>query len=557
MANVNDPVVEKISFNKNGLRLLDERNEQLLLDYPTVYIIYAENKDSYSVYVGETNNIKQRTREHFQEMRYAKRSKMFVVGHEHFNKSLTLDIENKLMLYMTGSKAVKNLSNKRANPQYKYFPVEEMNAIFSKIWRQLHRENNQLFPVEKVIEENALFKASPFHKLTEEQMNAEITILDHIKQALNEEKENQLILVEGSAGSGKTVLLSSLFYLLSGQDEEFKGKSAYMLVNHDQQVKVYNNIAKKLGIQKKFDEKVMKPTKFINNFTDKADIALIDEAHLLWTQGKQSYQGKNQLNDIMDRAKITIAVLDPHQMLRTQQYIEGQTLKKLENRAKKNGHLIKLSNQLRMNAAKDTVKWIKMLVYGNRITNLPKDDKDYELKIFKSPGEMYKAIKEKNRDQSKGLSRMLATFDWEFKEKRDKNHDLYQVTVEDFSLPWNLQTKSKDKNLSWAERPETINEVGSTYTIQGFDLNYSGVIIGPSVKYRDGKIVYDPNASANKNAVSNRTLSDGSKVKVYNQLLPNELNVLLTRGVNGLYIYAVDDELRKALLAAQNQEIQN
>ena len=210
-----------------------------------------------------------------------------------------------------------------------------------------------------------------------------------------------------------------------------------------------------------------------------------------------------------------------------------------------------------MNAAKDTVKWIKMLVYGNRITNLPRDDKDYELKIFKSPGEMYKAIKEKNRDQSKGLSRMLATFDWEFKEKRDKNHDLYQVTVEDFSLPWNLQTKSNDKNLSWAERPETINEVGSTYTIQGFDLNYSGVIIGPSVKYRDGKIVYDPNASANKNAVSNRTLSDGSKVKVYNQLLPNELNVLLTRGVNGLYIYAVDDELRKVLLAAQNQEIQN
>lgn len=165
MANVNDPVVEKISFNKNVLRLLDERNEQLLLDYPTVYIIYAENKDSYSVYVGETNNIKQRTREHFQEMRYAKRSKMFVVGHEHFNKSLTLDIENKLMLYMTGSKAVKNLSNKRANPQYKYFPVEEMNAIFSKIWRQLHRENNQLFPVEKVIEENALFKASPFSQV--------------------------------------------------------------------------------------------------------------------------------------------------------------------------------------------------------------------------------------------------------------------------------------------------------------------------------------------------------------------------------------------------------
>ena len=30
-------------------------------------------------------------------------------------------------------------------------------------------------------------------------------------------------------------------------------------------------------------------------------------------------------------------------------------------------------------------------------------------------------------------------------------------------------------------------------------------------------------------------------------LLRNELNVLLTRGVNGLYIYAVDDQLREAL----------
>jgi len=30
-------------------------------------------------------------------------------------------------------------------------------------------------------------------------------------------------------------------------------------------------------------------------------------------------------------------------------------------------------------------------------------------------------------------------------------------------------------------------------------------------------------------------------------LLRNELNVLLTRGVNGLYVYAVDEELQQAL----------
>ncbi|AEX77669.1 DNA/RNA helicase domain-containing protein [Corynebacterium diphtheriae] len=56
---------------------------------------------------------------------------------------------------------------------------------------------------------------------------------------------------------------------------------------------------------------------------------------------------------------------------------------------------------------------------------------------------------------------------------------------------------SKNKELSWAEKPHTINEVGSIFTIQGFDLNYAGVIIGPSVQYRDGKIVFIPKESHN------------------------------------------------------------
>lgn len=93
-------------------------------------------------------------------------------------------------------------------------------------------------------------------------------------------------------------------------------------------------------------------------------------------------------------------------------------------------------------------------------------------------------------------------------------------------------------------------EVGSTFTIQGFDLNYVGVILGPSVKYRNGKIVFDPDASCNAKAVRNRTLSDGSKQKFGEILLQHEVRVLMTRGVNGLYIYACDEELRKALLSA-------
>lgn len=103
------------------------------------------------------------------------------------------------------------------------------------------------------------------------------------------------------------------------------------------------------------------------------------------------------------------------------------------------------------------------------------------------------------------------------------------------------------QKLSWIEQPETINEVGSTYTIQGFDLNYAGVILGPSVKYENGHIVFHPEESHNKKAIQNRTLSDGSKKRFANEFLKHEVRVLMTRGVNGLYIYACNDNLRKRL----------
>ena len=48
----------------------------------------------------------------------------------------------------------------------------------------------------------------------------------------------------------------------------------------------------------------------------------------------------------------------------------------------------------------------------------------------------------------------------------------------------------------------------------------------------------------------NRTMSDGSEQDVGDVLIKNELRVLLTRGTKGLYIYACDPELRKALKKA-------
>ena len=464
---------------------------------------------------------------------------------------------------MTSVPKVTQINNRRENRQEDYYTADELESIFSKVWLKLRSFNKDLFPVQSVVEDSAIFKASPFHQLTTQQEKAREDILDHVIAAVNENKRGQLILVEGEAGSGKTVLLSTLFYQLSQLESNIASPNLdklknYLIVNHDEQLKVYQDIANKLGINKNDKDVVSKPTRFINQHkvTDKADVVLIDEAHLLWTQGKQSYRGKNQLEDIMDRAKIVIAVFDPKQVLKTEEYIGSDSINRMRNKASKQGNLIQLTNQMRIDASAETIQWIRDIV-DNRIVEKIPEDKKYDLKIFDNANEMYQAIKEKSKDQERGLSRVVATFDWEFNGAHGpENADYWMVEAGGLSLPWNLQLPvakgagKKIKNLPWAEQPQTIGEIGSTYTVQGFDLNYCGLIIGPSVKYRNGRIIFDASESHNTNAIRKRTMDNGDKKHVYDELLPNELNVLMTRGVHGLYVYAVDDQLRNALMKA-------
>lgn len=330
------------------------------------------------------------------------------------------------------------------------------------------------------------------------------------------------------------------------------------MVNHNEQVKVYREISKKLGINVNL---VGKPTSFINK-GEKADVILVDEAHLLWTQGKQSYQGTNQLEDLRKLGKVVVIIFDQHQVLRSQQIVEAAQLQRMVGEALKSDNLIELKHQLRIDANESTIQWVRDLVDHQKVGKLQPDSK-YEIKVFDSPKDLENAIQIKNRSDldshyANGISRLVATFDWTFStgSKPSDGSLTWDVKIGDWRMPWNNQLKTKQKrsvsyrNLSWAERSETINEVGSTYTIQGFDLNYAGVIIGPSVKYRDGMIVFDPKAHANKDANQKRTLQSGEKRSFAEKLIRNELNVLLTRGVHGLYIYAVDPELREALKKA-------
>lgn len=579
MVKIKSPIVREIEYSNNSLvdlksqlKSSEHKNDmKLLFDYPVVYIVNDNKNDQFSVYVGETADIIRRTSQHltddikkenrddWRDFATSSTTKMFIIGHNHFNKSLTLDIENRLMLYLSSVGKVIRVQNRKENPQNEYYTSNELDSIFSKVWRSLRKRNQSLFPIESIVRNSAIFKASPFHKLTEEQIEAKNTIINKIIASISKNQEGTLILVKGEAGAGKTVLMSSLVDdLLNSEDISFIKDNNYinLIVNHNNQLSVYKEIERKLNWNSGSSlEVAMKPTQFLNALRKekiKAGVVIVDEGHLLLTAKNQAYLGGNHLIDLLAQSKVVVLVYDDKQIMNKSQIWTDNTFFELEHEANLEGNLIELRNQMRIKANPKTVNWIRSIIDDCEIKKLTKD-KQYDIRIFDSPFELQKAIKLKNKDQKLGISRLVATYDWTYvEEKKKQDRPKWFVEIGDWKAPWNQQIKpeKKDAKLSWIEQPQTIDEIGSTFTVQGFDLNYAGVIIGPSVKYRNGKIMFDISESKNKGAVQYRKLENGEMKNFGEDLLKNELNVLLTRGVNGLYIYAVDEELQEALKEA-------
>ena len=141
----------------------------------------------------------------------------------------------------------------------------EWTSCFNGTWGKLHRADPQLFPAEKAILNSAIFKASPFHRLGDDQLKAEQLVLNRVQDILATPAEvgcPHLMLIEGAAGTGKTVLISHLFLQISMLDTladplgERKTPSAELIVNHREQLTVYNSIMRRLGLQRR-DDKVV------------------------------------------------------------------------------------------------------------------------------------------------------------------------------------------------------------------------------------------------------------------------------------------------------------
>lgn len=395
---------------------------------------------------------------------------------------------------------------------------------------------------------DATQKLSPFKKLTAEQNKLVNTILRFTKKHIKQDYP-AIFTVYGNAGTGKSVVLAHLFNEIqvaarTDKTSALYGTTNYFVVNHPEILKVYKEIAGNLPHLYKKD--FTRPTSLINQLDKRSatvDLIVIDEAHLLLSRADpyNNFTYQNQLVELIKRAKIVILVFDPYQVLRTKTFWTTQQLEQITHQYPHEDY--HLTHQFRVNASDELLEWFNHFTDDGKILPFPQNARqNYDFRIFDDAEKMRQEIVKRNNEV--GLSRILSTTGYPSTLDGGKHY----ITEGKFKMPWDQYNYT---SKPWAEIPKTINEVGSIYTCQGFDLNYTGIILSPPISQIPGtnRLQIDPEKFTDIEAFKKR--KDLFTLKQLNQakkrLFMNMINVLFKRGVYGTYIYAHDPLLRQTL----------
>lgn len=538
--------IEVISWPFKQESISQINNTEQYLNYPVIYVLNG-NKEAY---IGETVYFKNRMKAHLKARKNI--DQINLIKHEKFNRSATFHLETKLINYFLGDEkyTLQNKSKTASDFTHNYYnkPYYDQQ-LFIELWQKLYDQklvNHELH----TIENKDIFKLSPFKELSIEQIELKEKVLEFCEKQVkvSSEEYGSFLVIEGEAGVGKSVVLSSIFNTIQERAEEVSSPlyqtENYLAVNHEEMFKTYKGIAKQVKHLK--GKNFAKPTPLINSLqkqNKKADIIFVDEAHLLLTKSDtyNNFHGNNHLEELLKLAKVVVIIYDQSQVLKLKSLWGAAALEQLKRKSTYHEEY-QLTNQFRMQANDDVINWINAFKH-KQLLPIPQD-KNYELKVFETMEDMHEKIKVQNNEF--GLSRVVSTFD--YLHKKDGGTYYVNESNGEYKMPWNT-TSTK---YTWAEKPETVHEAGSIYTIQGFDLNYVGVVLGPSVQYDAAKdeIVIDTSKYMDKGAYTG-TEGIANVNEAKEKIVLNSINILMKRGIKGLYIYTSDGALRNKLLEYQ------
>jgi uncharacterized protein len=87
----------------------------------------------------------------------------------------------------------------------------------------------------------------------------------------------------------------------------------------------------------------------------------------------------------------------------------------------------------------------------------------------------------------------------------------------------------------WSTDPAGFGQVGCVYTAQGFEYDWSGVILGPDLVWRGDRWVAQPGKSFD-------TQVKRASPAEFDRAVRNTYKVLLTRGMLGSVVFSTDPE---------------
>ncbi|WP_298207525.1 DNA/RNA helicase domain-containing protein [Ferrimicrobium sp.] len=546
------------------------RRDQRFTNWPVVYTL---NNDTH-IYVGESLNASARMRQHLESVEKAVLKSVRVVLDDTFNKSACLDLESYLIQLFAGDGKYRVLNRNDGIVDGDYYGRHDYRETFEAIVEEL-RKHGAFLRSPREIENNNLYKLSPYKALNGEQLAAVRLILDMLIDDLTT-GEAQPLVIQGEPGTGKTIVAIFVIKLImdiaemtldseSGSDSELS--EYFNTENHDRfqrlriglvipqqslRTTVKSVFRKTAGLR----EEMVLSVNDVGESSEGYDVLLVDETHRLGQRANQSSGSGNrrfaeinerlfgqddltftQLDWIVAQSKHQILMVDPSQSVRPAD-LPREVQRDLIKGAKDQGRCIVLFSQMRVAAGDDYVDYVRRLLTSDP----PKPQRfvNYELRMYDDVKAMHRHIIARN--DAVGLARLVAGFAWEWKSKKDKG--AFDIDINGYQLRWN------SSDTDWISKSGSVNEVGSIHTVQGYDLNYAGVIIGPELGYDDerGCIVFRRERYMDKKGKENnpRRGIRYSDDDVLNFVV-GAYGVLLTRGVLGTYVYVCDPKLRDYL----------
>jgi DUF2075 family protein len=557
--------IQSIPFNDGAISVWSEADPKRS-NWPIVYSIDNDRE----IYIGETLNAAARLGQHLstKERQHLKRVRILL--DETFNKSVCLDLESHLIRYFHGDGKYKVLNKNSGITDADYFNRDQYRKQFESIYEKLLEEGLFTKTIPEIVNSN-LFKYSPFKALTSDQQLAVDQILRNLF-----ESDGQTIVVKGEPGTGKTIVAVYIAKLLSDikssqadddlvEDEifahYFTESYRQLLTNYKIGFVIPQQSLRKT-IQHVFrntpglDHKMVM-TQFEAGDTDEHfDLLIVDEAHRLQRRANQPSASLNtkyktineklfgedrdeitQLDWILKKSDHQILLLDKNQRVKPAD-LDDRSIDEVVSKAETNGSIFSLKSQMRVKAGSGYINFIKDLISGEKPK--PIDFGDYDFRIFDNLGEMRDEILK--RDDEHGLSRLVAGYAWDWVSKTDPTKP--DIAVDGVELFWNRSA------VDWVNSPTSREEVGSIHTIQGYDLNYAGVIIGKDIGYdeKTGRVFFRRENYFDKKGKENnpRLGIEFSDRDLLGYVL-NVYRVLLTRGVLGTYVYIEDPHLEAVI----------